>query len=145
MENSVIVPLGWMRPSLLAADSVNHRLLSGPTVSEPGRALPVGTVNSVRVPSGVTRPILLPVNSVNHVAPSGPATTPAGWLFGVGTRNSVTTPTGAAWLLDSVRAASPAANNDRTITRSANPAESRQSRGTAHRRAAPSATGSCRH
>src|ERR1700676_5350622 len=56
--NSVMVPVGVMRPILLPSDSVNQRLPSGPAVIPAGPLLEVGSANSVTVPVGVMRPIL---------------------------------------------------------------------------------------
>src|SRR5208282_2619215 len=54
--NSVIVPLGVIRPILLASDSVNQRLPSGPVVIPwvgLSWLLAVGIGNSVIMPAGV--------------------------------------------------------------------------------------------
>src|SRR5216684_2952003 len=77
--NSLIVPVGVMRPILPLWSSVNQRLPSGPAVM-PNKLLRVGTGNSLIWPAGVMRPILptsvplcrLGIISVNQMAPSGP-------------------------------------------------------------------------
>src|SRR5579885_433410 len=99
--NSVMVPLGVMRPILLPpmqnpfesrAHSVNQRLPSGPAVMPKDPLLGVGRANSVMVPLGVMRPIWWPGYSVNQRLPSGPAVMRQGPLLGVGTANSCTAP-----------------------------------------------------
>jgi hypothetical protein len=88
------VPEIVIRPILMAAFSVNHRVPSGPAVIPQGLLLGVGTEYSVMVPFVVTRLILLTLFccSANHRAPSGPAVMPFGRQFGVGIGNSVMTP-----------------------------------------------------
>jgi hypothetical protein len=79
-----MTPAGVMRPILLAPNSVNHRLPSGPAAMSTGRALAVMPApNSVTTPDGVMRPIRLPLNSVNHRLPSGPAAMPSGCALAV--------------------------------------------------------------
>src|SRR6478736_2319963 len=78
-----------MRPILLPANSVNQRLLSGPTAMPVGLLAAVGTPNSVMTPAGVMRPIALAVCSVNQRLPSGPATMYCGLAPPVGMANSV--------------------------------------------------------
>jgi hypothetical protein len=56
--NSVIAPVGAIRPTLLPSRSVNQTLPSEPAVIPRGIALAVGMVNSLIVPFGVMRPIL---------------------------------------------------------------------------------------
>src|SRR5438128_1263642 len=57
MTNSVMVPVGVIRPMLLPAAlySVNQRLPSGPRVISLGPLPLVGTGNSVMLPAGVMR------------------------------------------------------------------------------------------
>ena len=74
--NSVMTPLGVMRPIRLPVSSANHRLPSGPAVMPCAFAPAVSPLNSVTTPSGVMRPIRLPVSSVNQRLPSGPAVMP---------------------------------------------------------------------
>src|ERR1043166_7953149 len=71
IANSVIVPVGVTRPSLLAAmsNSVNQIEPSGAAVMANGLLCGVGIGNSVMVPEGVMRPILLPSISVNQRSP----------------------------------------------------------------------------
>src|SRR5258708_12855554 len=78
--NSLIVPVGVMRPILPLWSSVNQRLPSGPAVM-PNKLLRAGTGNSLIWPAGVMRPILptsvplcrLGIISANHTPPSPPA------------------------------------------------------------------------
>src|SRR5262249_6500789 len=83
-RNSANTPAVVTLPIRLAAlaDSVNHRLPSGPTV------IPVGLLEVVGVGYSCTKwpeveitPILFPVLSVNHRFPSGPETMPTGLLL----------------------------------------------------------------
>ena len=94
--NSVMTPVGVIRPMLLRRCSVNHRLPSGPAVMPQGPLPAVGVGNSAKTPAVVTRPILELSSSVNHRFPSGPAVIPRGsgskWPRGM--RNSVMTPAG---------------------------------------------------
>src|SRR5712691_749102 len=60
-------------PILLAENSVNQRLPSGPGAMLSGLLLEVVTKNSVITPAVVMRPILLASYSVNQRLPSGPA------------------------------------------------------------------------
>src|SRR5215467_9852404 len=92
MGNSVIVPLGVMRPILLPSSSANQRLPSGPAVMAIGVPGEVGMGNSVIVPLGVMRPILLPSCSANQRLPSGPAVMALGLPGEVGMRNSEIVP-----------------------------------------------------
>ena len=71
--NSVIVPLGLIRPILSPLHSINQRLPSGPAVIKLGLLPAVGTGNSVILPLGLMRPILFPLHSANQKLPSGPA------------------------------------------------------------------------
>src|SRR5260221_4257510 len=76
--NSVMVPLGLMRPILLPISSgvlvpnplkfvsVNHRLPSGPAAMSFGWLLAVGTGNSGMVRLGLMRPIGLPPGAGNQ-------------------------------------------------------------------------------
>ncbi len=91
--NSVIVPLGVIRPILLGR--VNQRLPSGPVTISIGAPLPEGKRNSVITPSAATRPILPPSISVNQSCLSGPRVIEAGELFAVAMANSVTGNIGA--------------------------------------------------
>ncbi len=84
-----------MRPILLVAVSVNHRLPSGPAVMPTGPLLAVGVGNSVILPLVVMRPIRFVAFSVNHRLPSGPAVMPKGPLLAVGVENSVMVPAAA--------------------------------------------------
>ncbi len=77
----MMAPPVVMRPILLVAVSVNHRLPSGPAVMPTGPLLAVGVGNSVILPLVVMRPIRFVAFSVNHRLPSGPAVMPAGKLF----------------------------------------------------------------
>src|SRR5215471_4341661 len=104
MGNSVIVPLGVLRPILLPSCSANQRLPSGPTVMPVGPLLALGRANSVILPPLVMRPILLLLlhaklesrtHAVNQRAPSGPAVMPVGPLLALGRANSVICPSGA--------------------------------------------------
>src|SRR5438067_4337867 len=70
---SVTVPAVVTLPILFVADSVNHRLPSGPATMPFGELAAVGTAYSVTVPVGVIVPILFAPFSVNHRLPSGPA------------------------------------------------------------------------
>src|SRR5580765_2213507 len=81
-----------IRPILLPALSVNHRLPSGPDVMSKGADAAVGTRNSVMTPPVVMRPILLPDSSVNQRFPSVAAAMPSGSLPAVGTGNSTIAP-----------------------------------------------------
>src|SRR3989442_9317195 len=92
MGNSVIFPLGLMRPIWLPSYSVNQRLPSGPAVILSGELPDVGRRNSVIFPLGVMRPIWLTLFSVNQRLPSGPAVIPSGPLAYVGIVNSVSFP-----------------------------------------------------
>src|SRR2546430_1940861 len=102
--NSVMSPVGVIRPTLLPQDSVNQRLPSGPAVMPSGLLLPLGGQlrlggrgNSVITPAGVSRPKLLPPFSVNQRLPSGPTVMLSGPLSDVGLEsggNSVITPAG---------------------------------------------------
>ena len=78
-----------MRPILLALNSENQMLPSGPAASARGPLSGVGIGNSVITPAGVMRPILPPANSPNQMLPSAPSAIARGWLFGVGMANSV--------------------------------------------------------
>src|SRR5712691_681108 len=60
-------------PILLAENSVNQRLPSGPGAMLSGLLLEVVTKNSVITPAVVMRPIRLASYSVNQRLPSGPA------------------------------------------------------------------------
>src|SRR5258708_26538705 len=94
--NSVMVPVGVMRPILRPSFSVNQTLPSGPLTIPHGLLAIVGMAHSVNMPAGVTRPILLPVPfcSVNHRLPSGPVVIPYGPPLVVGTAYSVNIPPG---------------------------------------------------
>lgn len=70
---SVMTPAVVILPILSPLNSVNHKLLSGPTVMESGPLFAVGVAYSVTTPPVVIRPILLNPLSANHSAPSGPA------------------------------------------------------------------------
>src|SRR5713101_707027 len=78
IPNSVIAPIGVMRPIAWASCSTNQRLPSGPAVMARGSLAGVGIANSVTMPIGVMRPILLPMvdTSVNHRFMSGPTVMP---------------------------------------------------------------------
>src|SRR5581483_11190766 len=66
-ENSVTVPPGVMRPTLLAAFSVNHTFPSGPPVISARPALLLMPLAySVIVPDGVMEPMRLLNSSVNQ-------------------------------------------------------------------------------
>src|SRR5712692_558064 len=80
VRNSVITPLGVIRPTWLAAVSVNHKFPSAPKAMASGRLLAVGIVNSARSPVVERRPIRLPPDSANQMVllPAGPAVIPAG-------------------------------------------------------------------
>src|SRR5882757_4337839 len=95
--NSVMVPVGVMRPILRVSFSVNQTLPSGPLTIPHALLAFVGMAHSVNVPVGVIRPILLPVLfcSVNQRLPSGPAVIPAE-SRPPGTPRSVIWPLGAA-------------------------------------------------
>ena len=85
----MIVPLVVIRPILLTADSVNHRLPSGPSAIRAGPLLAVGMGNSAmpswaHVVPWLTLPILPAVNSVIETWASGATTIPAGLLGTVG-------------------------------------------------------------
>ena len=80
--NSVITPCGVMRPILLALNSENQMLPSGPAASARGPLSGVGIGNSVMTPCGVMRPILPPANSPNQMLPSAPSAIARGMLFG---------------------------------------------------------------
>jgi hypothetical protein len=54
-----MVPAVVIRPILLAAASVNHRLPSGPATMRAGKLAGVGTTNSVIAPAVLIRPIWL--------------------------------------------------------------------------------------
>ncbi len=89
-------PAGVIRPTLLAVNSVNHKLPSGPAAIHEGE-LPgeMPAENSVTTPAGVIRATRLPSGSATHRLPSGPAAIPRGPLPGVmPAENSVTTPAG---------------------------------------------------
>src|SRR5262249_1957962 len=88
-ENSVILPLGVMRPMVLPA-SVNHRFPSGPAAISPEPDRTVGKANVVITPSGVTRPIVSAASY--HKLPSGPVVILNASLSLVA--NSVTLPVG---------------------------------------------------
>ena len=90
--NSVIVPVGVIRPILFAVFSVNHRLPSEPDVMAVGLLLAVGIGNSVTLPVGVIRPMLFACCSVNHKLPSEPDVIPHEFVLAVGIGNSVTLP-----------------------------------------------------
>src|SRR6478736_1723362 len=109
-----------MRPILLPANSVNQRLLSGPTAMPVGLLAAVGTPNSVMTPAGVMRPIALAVCSVNQRLPSGPATMYCGLAPPVGMANSVKVgdcaKTGAAIATRAPHASAGARQNDESIT-----------------------------
>src|SRR5579863_5947839 len=94
--NSVMVPVGVMRPILRPSFSVNQTLPSGPFAIPHALLIGVGMAHSVNVPVGVTCPILLPVPfcSVNQRLPSGPVVMPYGPPFAVGTMYSVNIPPG---------------------------------------------------
>ena len=83
-----------MRPILLALNSENQMLPSGPAASARGPLSGVGIANSVMTPCGVTRPILPPANSPNQMLPSPPSAIARGMLFGVGIGNSAIVPSG---------------------------------------------------
>ncbi len=102
---SVIWPLVVMRPILLPLVSVNHRLLSGPTVMPCGLP-PLGSGYSVNWPVVEMRAILLPSISVNQLAPSGPLTMSPGKLSAVGILNSLIGPD-AAWAMVPCRPSTP--------------------------------------
>src|SRR6185312_1368341 len=102
---SVIWPLVVIRPILLPLVSVNHRLLSEPTVMPCGLP-PLGSGYSVNWPLVEMRAILLPSISVNQVAPSGPLTMSPGKLSAVGILNSLIEPD-AAWAVGTVRTSTP--------------------------------------
>ena len=93
-SNSVTLPSSVIRPILLALNSENQMLPSGPAASARGPLLGVGIGNSVMTPCGVTRPIFPPANSPNHTLPSRPSAVARGWLSGVGMSNSVMAPAG---------------------------------------------------
>ncbi len=61
-----------IRPILLAWNSENQTLPSGPAASARGPLSGVGMGNSVMTPAGVILPILLPPNSPNQMFPSAP-------------------------------------------------------------------------
>src|SRR5215469_17911612 len=85
--NSVIVPVGVIRPIFALPGSVNQRLRSGPVVMPEGRLPGVGSGNSVMLPVGVILQIRLPLISVNHRFPSGPGVITVGledWPVGIG-------------------------------------------------------------
>ena len=91
----MIAPAGVILPILLALDSVNQRLPSGPAAMPSGPLRSVGTEYWVIVPEGVILPILLALGSVNQRLPSGPAAImkePAAVLK----KNSEAHPAGAA-------------------------------------------------
>src|SRR5665213_268609 len=70
----VTTPAGVIRPTASMAVRVNHKFLSGPTVS-PAAIAPGGTpVENVWMApvAGLIRPT--PLRSVNHTLPSGPLT-----------------------------------------------------------------------
>src|SRR5216683_2994624 len=97
--NSVIVPLGVIRPIWFPMVSVNQRLPSGPAMMPIGPAVlpskplvPVGRGNSLMLPSGVMRPILFPWYSVNQRLSSGPAVMAERVLSAVRTENTVIVP-----------------------------------------------------
>src|SRR5260370_10307092 len=96
--NSVMVPVGVMRPILRPSFSVTQTLPSGlgPLAIPRGLLAIVGMAHSVNMPVGVTRPILLPVPfcSVNQRLPSGPVVIPYGPALVVGTVYSVNIPPG---------------------------------------------------
>ena len=74
--NSLMMPVVVIRPTLFPADSVNHRLPSGPAAIPCGALSAVGIGNSVICPSGVILPIALPTFSVNQTLPSEPSAMP---------------------------------------------------------------------
>src|SRR5260370_32809946 len=89
--NSVMLPLGVMRPIRFPSNSVNQRLPSGPAVMPTGSQPPespqfVGRGNSVMLPAGVLRPIWFTASSVYHRLPSGPVVMSFGPLLLVGGR-----------------------------------------------------------
>jgi hypothetical protein len=63
IANSVMVPVGVIRPILFPSLSVNQRLWSGPVVIAEGLLLDVGTGNAVRVPAARV-PLLVPAELV---------------------------------------------------------------------------------
>src|SRR5262252_1760571 len=91
--NSVIVPVGVIRPIFALPGSVNQRLRSGPVVMPEGRLPGVGSGNSVMLPVGVILPIRLPLVSVNQRFPSGPGVITVGldWPVSVGKKLNVGT------------------------------------------------------
>ena len=100
MLNSVITPLGVMRPTRLPNDSVNQRLPSGPAAMLCGALGAVGRGNSVIWPVVVMLAIRSASDSVNHRFPSGPAVMLRGPLAAVGIVNSTMgscAVAGAAW------------------------------------------------
>ena len=70
--NSLIVPLGVIRPILSPCASVNQTLPSGPAAIAYGKLFAVGIGNSLIVPLGVIRPILSTSASANQRLPSDP-------------------------------------------------------------------------
>ena len=92
--NSVMLPLGVMRPIRFAAGSTYQRLLSGPTAisfGSPG----VVTGYSVTSPDFVTFAIApSPPAIATHRFPSGPLTMPRGLPVGKPAENSVITAPG---------------------------------------------------
>ena len=89
MVNSVMVPVGVIRPTLLPACSTNQMLPSGPSVMPTGALLAVGIVNSpTTTPAVLTSPILFPPRSVNQRLPLAPFAMSKGVLAAVGTGNS---------------------------------------------------------
>src|SRR5207244_6484266 len=93
--NSVTTPAVVIRPILLPACSVNHRLPSGPAVIPVGVLPAVGTAFSVTgwvSPYVGMRPTLFPAPSTRNSLPFGPGATPRGELAAVGIAYSVNTP-----------------------------------------------------
>ena len=74
--NSMMVPVGVIRPMRLPVSSVNQRFLSGPTVMPLGLLPVMGRLYSMNPACGVTRPMRSWSGSVNHRLPSGPPTMP---------------------------------------------------------------------
>src|SRR3989442_10404773 len=93
MGKRVTGPGGVIRPILLAVDSVNQRLPSGPPVMPPG-LLPMGMGNSkmnagITGLGGVVNPTWLCPGSVNQRLPPAPAVIASVRLPTVGTGNAV--------------------------------------------------------
>src|SRR5215469_8912653 len=74
--NSVMKPVGVIRPILADVSSVNQRLWSGPAAIESGCADAVGSGYSVATPAVVMAPMLLLPASVNQTRPSEPSDIP---------------------------------------------------------------------